>query len=275
MKYSVCQWIYGGLSIREIMKRLAGWGYDGIELAGECREIGTEELHKLLKMHELETTCICPAPDESGDLSNFKEAVRKKTINSAKHRLNFAQQIGASFIIIIPSQIGKIQTLKNFDDEWKWAVESVQELAKHAEQVNVSIAIEVLNRYEARLINTVDQALKFIQQINSDKVKILLDTYHMNIEERDPVDAIRNAGKNLIHLHVADNNRQGIGRGQINFLPIMRTLKQIDYNNTIGIETTAPGPNPFQAIKDKNSEKFVDMYLKESINMLRIYEEVI
>jgi sugar phosphate isomerase/epimerase len=91
----------------------------------------------------------------------------------------------------------------------------------------------------------------------------------MNIEERDPADALREAGDSLWMYHAADSNRQGIGRGHIDFPAQMKALADIDFRGPTIIECSAPGPDPFTAIKDENSLTWLETYLQESLDWLR------
>ena len=125
------------------------------------------------------------------------------------------------------------------------------------------------------LLNNVEQALRFIKELDSDYARIVLDCFHMNIEEPDILAALRKAKDYLALVHIADSNRQGLGRGHIDSFSIMRVLKEIGYEGAITLEAMAPGANPFQAIKDKTSKETLDSYLEESIALLRILERVV
>jgi D-psicose/D-tagatose/L-ribulose 3-epimerase len=107
-----------------------------------------------------------------------------------------------------------------------------------------------------------------VAEVGSDHVGILLDAYHMNIEEADPAAALRLAGERLWLYHAADSNRQGIGRGHTDFGAQVAALVDIGYVGPIILECTAPGPDPFAAIKDEHSLGFLETYLQESRNWL-------
>jgi D-psicose/D-tagatose/L-ribulose 3-epimerase len=99
------------------------------------------------------------------------------------------------------------------------------------------IAIEPMNRYETYFIRTVDQALELIKDINMPETILLsLNTFHMNIEEKDIAQAIRKAGSNLINLHMSDSNRGVIGSGNINWKSIVRAIKEINYESFLTVE---------------------------------------
>ena len=112
---------------------------------------------------------------------------------------------------------------------WEDCVNSMKEAIKVAEDHGVLFSIEVLNRFEHFLINTSEQAVEFVDQVGSPNLKILLDTYHMNIEEDSFHDAIVMAGDKLGLFHIGENNRRPPGNGHIPWDEVVGALKQIDY----------------------------------------------
>ena len=120
--------------------------------------------------------------------------------------------------------------------------------------------MEALNRYESHLLNTAAQAAEFVEQVGMSNVGILLDAYHMNIEEADPAAAIREAGDRLFLLHVADSNREAVGRGHTDFLALMRALRRIEYRGDVVVECTAAGPDPFTPVKGEGWRDEVQRY---------------
>ena len=143
-------------------------------------------------------------------------------------------------------------------------VEAVRQIADRARQLELRLVIEVLNRYEAHLVTTSAEAVDFVNDVGAENVGILLDAYHMNIEEADPAGAIRQAGNRLWLYHAADSNRQGIGRGHTDFFGQLAALSDIGYQGPIILECTAPGPDPFTAIKGGDSLDWLETYLQES-----------
>ena len=137
----------------------------------------------------------------------------------------------------------------------------------------VLLAIEPINRYETYLINTADQALRFMERVELESVKVMLDCFHMNIKESDPAAAIRKVGKNLIHLHVADSNRQSTGRGHADFKSIMRSLKEMGHTRYLRMEPLPPLPDPYLALKGMRLEEFLDLYTEECIKYLKMIEK--
>jgi len=120
--------------------------------------------------------------------------------------------------------------------DWERSVESVREIAKVAEDCGVYYCLEVLNRFENYLINTAEEGVSFVKQVDHPNVKLMLDTFHMNIEEDSIGGAIRTAGPYLGHLHTGECNRKVPGKGRIPWGEIREALRDIGYKGGVVME---------------------------------------
>jgi D-psicose/D-tagatose/L-ribulose 3-epimerase len=120
---------------------------------------------------------------------------------------------------------------------FKLVVKNLKQLAKHAEKKGVLLCIEPLNRFETDFLNTCDQGLRLVKAINSPAVKLHLDTFHMNIEEKHQGAAILKAGKHLGHFHACGTDRGVPGGDSLDWKPIVAALKKIGYKNDVVIES--------------------------------------
>ena len=125
----------------------------------------------------------------------------------------------------------------NKEEDWKRSVEGICEIAKVAGECGVYCCLEVLNRFEGYLINTVEQASAIIQEVGSPNLKIQLDTFHLNIEADDIGQSIREAGHNLGHFHCVANNRKPPGAGHIPWNEVKQALDDISYQGYLVAET--------------------------------------
>ncbi|MBC8264349.1 MAG: sugar phosphate isomerase/epimerase, partial [Anaerolineales bacterium] len=166
-------------------------------------------------------------------------------------------------------EVGRIRPVTTYEQEYVNYVVGVQRIAARAQELGLRLAIEVLNRYESHLLNTSEEAVRFVEEVGAPNVGLLLDAYHMNIEEADLGSAIRTAGEHLALFHAADSNRQAVGRGHTDFLGVMLALKNIGYNGSIIVECTASGPDPFTPVKGPGWRDEVAGYVAESIKQLR------
>ena len=146
----------------------------------------------------------------------------------------------------VPSLIGPVYSVVGKADavepaqqkiEWALVVKNLKVLAAYAEAKGVNICIEPLNRFETDFLNTCDQGLKLVRAIGSPAVKLHLDTFHMNIEEKDQAASIRKAGKLLGHFHACGSDRGTPGGDHIAWPAIARALKSIGYQGDVVIES--------------------------------------
>jgi D-psicose/D-tagatose/L-ribulose 3-epimerase len=120
--------------------------------------------------------------------------------------------------------------------DWKRAVKSIGEVAKIAADCEVTLGMEALNRFEGYLLNTCEEALRFVNEVNHPNVKVMLDTFHMNIEEDNIAGAIRLAGDKLGHLHLGEQNRRVPGKGSMPWNEIGLALRDINYQGGVVME---------------------------------------
>ncbi len=259
-KLGSCTWMFGDLPLSDIARRLGKLGFDGVELMGSPDLYQPGEAARILADHGLAVLSLTP---ENVDLAHPDPATRAQAVDYYLRLLEFGAALGGP-LVCCHGDVGRIRAITSQEEEWTLFVEAVREVAGRAQTLNLRLVIEVLNRYESHLVNNASEALAFVSDVGADNVGILLDAYHMNIEEPDPAGALRQAADRLWLYHAADSNRQAIGRGHTDFGAQMTALKEIDFASPIILECTAPGPDPFSAIKDGNSLHWLETYLAES-----------
>ncbi len=122
-------------------------------------------------------------------------------------------------------------------DEWQWAVSNYRDVCTYAENKNITMTVEVLNRYETHLFNTIEDACKFCSEVGLRNAKVQADTFHMSIEEKSWGKPIRAAGQRLGYLHVIENDRGIIGTGLVDWDEVFSALADIPYNGWLTIES--------------------------------------
>lgn len=128
------------------------------------------------------------------------------------------------------------------------ALDAIRHCARRATGLGVTLLIEPINRYETNFVNTAAEGLAVLDEIDEPSVKLLLDTFHMNIEERTFTDALSAAGDRLGYVHVADSNRRAPGQGHIDFAAIMSALNTIGYRGML-VGEVLPLPDDFEAAR--------------------------
>jgi D-psicose/D-tagatose/L-ribulose 3-epimerase len=258
--YGACTWLFGDLPLSEIARRLKSLGFDGVELMGDLEQYNAAEADRILQDHGLDVFSLTPA---NVDLAHPDTAVRSSAMDYYLRLLDFAAELGRP-LVACHGLVGRVRAITTQAEERAVFVEAVHKIGERAGTLGLRLVMEVLNRYEAHLVNTGAEAVQFVADVAVDSVGILLDAYHMNIEEADPPAALRLAGERLWLYHAADSNRQGIGRGHTDFGAQVAALADIGYAGPIILECTAPGPDPFAAIKDEHSLSWLEAYLQES-----------
>ncbi len=139
----------------------------------------------------------------------------------------------------IYSEVGRADAVpeKEYKAQWKTVVKHLKKLAAYAKKKGVTLCLEPLNRFETDFINTADQALQMTADVGSPALKIHLDTFHMNIEEKNQAKAIRKVGKQLAHFHACGSDRGTPGNDHIDWNPIVAALKGIGYKGDVVIES--------------------------------------
>ena len=289
MKYAVSSWIYAGDSLDTIFDRLARCGYDAIELEGEPLKYDPALIKELCRRYQISVSGLAgiyPWPTQERDLSSTDKEVRARAVAYLNTCIQFACEIEAPLVVVVPSTVGKtvptsilkgkkdiLEWDEEYQKEWDLATDSLARCTYAALSRGVVLAVEPINRYETYLINTCRQGLEFIKQLDTNVIKLHLDTFHMNIEEADPVQALIDAGPHLANLHIADSNRQAPGRGHTDFANMICALKSIDYRGALSLEPLPPVSNPYAAMKLDRYRVMRDEIAKESIHYLQHLEK--
>ncbi len=253
--------MFGDLPLEDIAQRLQKLGFDGVELVGDPGLYEPDEAARILSDHGLAVFSLTP---ENVDLAHPDPTTRTDAVDYYLRLVDFAAALGGNPIISCHGRVGRVRAISTQEEERAVFVEAVRQIASRAEPLGLSIVIEVLNRYEAHLLTAAAETLDFVDDVGAGNVAVLLDAYHMNIEEASPAGALRLVGDRLGLYHAADSNRQGLGRGHTDFASQFDALDEIAYKGPVIFECTAPGPDPFTAIKDENSLIWLETYLGES-----------
>lgn len=261
MKFGVCTWTFGNQPLDKTAVALAEIGIDGVELLGDLSLYSAQEAAQVLGDHGLEVFSLTPA---NVDISHPDATVRRAAVDYYRQLIDFAAEL-AQPLVSCHGLVGRIAPVSTMTEENALLIESVGMIGEYARQNSVNLVFEVLNRYETHQINTHAEAIALLEQLNLSNVGVLLDAYHMNIEEADPAVALQITGNRLWLYHAADSNRAGVGHGHTDFAAQLHALNAINYDGLIIFECTAPGPNPFTPEKHDGWRDTLKIYIQDSL----------
>jgi D-psicose/D-tagatose/L-ribulose 3-epimerase len=222
-----------------ILKKLKDVGYDGVEIpvfdtsdAEHFKKIG-----RALEDHGLQATAVTVSPDEERNPSSKNPAYRQAAVDHLKRTLDCARNANAEllcgpFYQVLGCFTGAYPT----EEELEHAAEVHRLVGDHALQLGMDLVPEPLNRFESHLINTMEQAKAYVKRVNHPAVGVMYDTFHMNIEEKDPVGVIPSIVDVIRHVHISENDRGTPGRGHCPIPATIAAFKQAGYDRWFTIE---------------------------------------
>jgi len=224
----------------KLFKTFKKWGFETVEIPVEdLSHIDPAFVKAELDRHGLACGSVCACMGPGRDFRGTPEE-QKITMEYCKALIEQMVVLGCpSLIGPVYSVVGKADAVEPAQQKQEWAlvVENLKQLAKYAEMRGRHICIEPLNRFETDFLNTCDKGIKLLKAVGSKAVKLHLDTFHMNIEEKNQAAAIRKAGKLLGHFHACGSDRGTPGNDHIDWKPIAAALKAVGYKGDVVIES--------------------------------------
>jgi sugar phosphate isomerase/epimerase len=234
---------------KESIKKVADLGFDAVELAvRDPRMIDVHEIRSLLQQHHLTVAAIGTGQaygEEGLSFTDPDPEIRRKAVQRIKDQMNLAMDIGGPQVIIGLIR-GTVKSGMDKEKAEKYFIQSIVECLEYKPEV--TLTLEPINRYETNLYNDTRSAMEVIDKIGRPNLKMLADTFHMNIEERDIIESILRAKGYISHVHFADSNRWAPGCGHIDFSEILDALEEIGYQGAVSAEIL-PKPTPEECLK--------------------------
>jgi len=229
-------------NLLKIIDKINKIGFTAIEIDSDVMLARSskkrDKISKKIEKNNLSLN-FCIGMKGKHDVSSKNPKVRKRGIEHVKEIIKMVNSMGGDTIsgVCYGEWSPDFKKAKNKEDYLKRSIESVAEIVSFAERYNINYNLEPVNRYEQFMINTCREALDYIEEIDSPNLNVLLDTFHMNIEEDSMGKAIRKAGDRLGHLHIGENNRKPPGEANtIDWEEVFKALKEINYKGDIVME---------------------------------------
>ncbi len=217
----------------EMLKKL---GYDGVEVPLFNYDLDYADWGRRLDDLGLERTAVTIRNVEDNPIGPDSAARTAGTAGN-KRAVDCCVALGATHLIgPYHSAIGHFTGTGPTATEWAWGVDSMRQVAEHAGQGNVMLGVEPLNRFECYFLNSAADAARFAREVNHPNCQVMYDTFHSNIEEKSPSQAIRDCADVLCHVHISENDRSTPGEGDIRWDSNFDALREVDYDGWLMIE---------------------------------------
>ena len=239
MKYGMNLLLWSGEVTDDILQvcgQLKEIGYDGVELPIFNLDLDYAAIGAQLDSLGRGRTGVTVRGEEDNPISP-DAAVRAKGIELTKKTLDCCAAAGVETLVgPYHSALGLFSGAGPTEDEWKWGVDSMREVAEHAGAVGVKLGVEALNRFETYLLNAHADAARFVREVDHPSCGMMYDTFHANIEEKSVTDAVNAGGDKLFHIHISENDRSTPGKGGINWQENFDAISQCGYDGWLVIE---------------------------------------
>jgi D-psicose/D-tagatose/L-ribulose 3-epimerase len=220
-----------------LFERLKGFGFDGVELPVFNPDVARwKALAKRLDAIGLARTAVT-VRGKADDPISPDAAVRQAAVAANQGVLACCEAVGAT-ILAGPyyAALGEFSGKGPTADEWKRSVEVMRATAEAAQRHRVTLVPEFLNRFEIYLINCVADMVRYVRDVGHPACRMMYDTFHAHIEEKDSAAAIRAGGKDIAHVHISENDRSTPGTGQVAWDATFDALRAINYDGWLTIE---------------------------------------
>lgn len=246
LSFAVSTWLWTSPFSNEtsaLFPKIREMGFDAVEVPVEDPGlIDNTLLQKALTDHGL-TGIVCGAFGPSRDLTHEDPAVHQQCFDYIERCFDLCNELGAKFLAgPMYSAVGKARMVppEQRKKEWQLAVTNLRKVSEMAATRGLSIALEPLNRFESDLVNTAEDAVRLVNNIDHPAARVMLDSFHMTIEERDLEQAILTAGDKLIHIQVSENYRGTPGTGLTPWASFRSGIEKAGYQGAISIESFTP-----------------------------------
>lgn len=243
MKFGVSSYVWVSPFTDETLEQLVHareMGFDIYELAVEDPDSFTPELVKKAADKAGIAVHICGAFGAERDISSENPDYRENGKQYIHRLIDIAKAVGSPYVagpMYAATGKARLAAKEEKEQQYRWAVENLKELCQYAQENGIKLALEPLNRFETDFVNTVAQGNALIDTVGMPNLGFLLDTFHMNIEEKNIPDAIRAAGSRIFDFHACANDRGTPGEDHLDWLGIRAALQEVRYDGAVVIES--------------------------------------
>jgi D-psicose/D-tagatose/L-ribulose 3-epimerase len=221
----------------EILPRVREYGYACLELPMFLpADLQVKKLRRAFESNDLTCTICAILPAGVNPISPDAD-IRRRSVSHLKDCVAAAAELGAPLLggpLLVP--IGYFTGHRPTEDDWKWAVEALQDLTPLLSEYQIDLSIEPVNRSETFFVRTAADALRLCDAVDHPNVGVTIDTFHANIEEKSITTALELLGSRLKHIHLSENDRGTLGSGHIDFKAVVQSLERVNFDGFIVVE---------------------------------------
>lgn len=224
-------------SMRPLLERLKKMGFDGVEVpVFDTTPEQCATWAKWLDELGLERTTVTARGEAENPIS-ADDRTRELGLSRNKRAVDCTEALGASLMVgPFHSALGVFTGHGPTAEEWKRGVDSMRQLAEHAARRQVTLGVEYLNRFECYLLNSAADTVRFLKEVGHPQCRMIYDTFHANIEEKNISASIDTAAPHLAHVHISENDRGTPGEGHVPWLEVFHSLARVGYEGWLTIE---------------------------------------
>jgi len=258
-RFAVCNEVFEGWSLRRVFEYVSSIGYNGVEIApftiaSRVTDVDKDTRRSIrndAESFDIEIVGIhwVLRGVEGVHLTSPYSNVRERTESYLRALIDFCSDLDGKIIVFGSPAQRSIPEGVNHADAWRWAADIFRKCSMYAEQYDVYICIEPLRKGMTNFINTVDEAIKLIEDVNHPNFRLILDVYAMTGAD-EPIDRqIEKGGRYLMHFHANDDNMGGPGFGSADYRAVVRSLRKIGFKGYVSVEILRREEDPAGAVK--------------------------
>ena len=260
IRFSICNEVFENWAIGDVFKFVKDTGYDGVEIAPftlgetvvkispEQRDTIRQQAEQLgLEIVGLHWLLVSP---KGLYINHPDEKIRKATQDYLIELIHFCGDLGGKRMVMGSPKQRNVIAGHTFEETWKWTTEVFNACMPAAEERGVVLCIEPLDSGQTNFINTAEEGVRLVEEVNHPNFRLMLDTKATIAQGRVMEEDIRTYSRYLAHIHANDANGRGPGFGDVDFVPIARALKDIDYQGYVSVEVFDFKPDPETIAKE-------------------------
>jgi len=262
MKYATISWTFGLDDTNKLFESVKTAGFDSLQYCGDHKVYNPTEVRALAQKHSIQLLAYDPFNCKP---KTAEDATLEKCIQWYIEIMDFAETLGVPMVTIQGLSNWTLNQT-NYESAIQFLIRAVSKLDKEAQKRQLLMTYESCNHYEVPWVHTADELLRIKQESGATNLQFVLDSFHMNINEKDPKSAITSIGKDLYSYHVSDSGRGGYGSGQVDFTSQKKALDQINFEGPIFFEIVLPDIRPYKFPMTKEQMKLLIETYRNSIS---------